>query len=102
MFKPWFKLIPCIIILLMILRRINHFSEDDFEVFDALPTEYIKTNSFLSSPQIMPTKGVRIFDLRKKISRGAFERIKKSELAFLIKINEEEREDLKYFFDNDN
>lgn len=41
-----FKLFPFTLVLLMILKKVNYFNEEDEGFFNHMPQEYIKTNMF--------------------------------------------------------
>lgn len=103
-----FKLVPFILLLLLMTSRKGIYFDDDddyFDVLEGIPTEYIKTNSFLRSPVIKSkifgeAKGPHIVNLRKKLSKEVLDQIKKSEVTFLVQFDESEEEEWREFFVN--
>lgn len=86
----------------MISKKGNYFDEEDIRMLRGLPIEYIKTNSFLTTAtrKFPHIKGPQMIDLRWPISREILEQIQRSEVSFLVQINEDEEEELKDFFVN--
>lgn len=101
-----FKLIPCVLILLMISRKGNYFDAEDFELLNGLPSEYLKTNSFVRKTQsqmeqkLVRPKRPRLVDLRRHITTEIYDQIKKSDVAFFVHLDEEQEDELKEFFVN--
>lgn len=99
------RLIPFLLILLMVSRKGNYFNEEDIELFAGVPSEYLKTNTFWRKPFPLKNKIINIKEpylvhLQRRISEELLERMKRSEVAFLVQLEEDEEEEFREFFVN--
>lgn len=95
------KTIQLLLLLFILTRRTNYFSREEYELFDFLPVEYIKTRSL--SPQkekesvywVIKMKNPQVNDMGQRVTKELWDDVENSEHSYVLHVSGEENNELR-------